>query len=510
MRTFRRVAATFLLAFTLPISGSQASSSPPAVTADASGSITVMGRNLYLGADVAIALDLLPDMPAAAQFMWDQVASTDFGARVDLLAKEAADHHPDVIGLQEATVWECRANAWSRAVPVFDFTTQFLAATAAAGVEYRIAEHNGVQANNPGYSIPSIPGLTTVRDPHTFQPLFGKDSADCGFVIGDALLVRADLADQVLAAGTSDFENRYAVVPVVFTIDRGYAWADLNIAGTTVRAVTAHLESLWDTGVVPPSAAQAKQLVADLAPTTVPLIVIGDFNSDPRDPRPEGAPNGGGQPLSSDACQAQPESPTATTAHADCSAYWTMIASGYADAGPDSLAAVNWTWGSEGDLAGPDPERLKVALDGGNEYGFTDRLDYVFTRNAAKAESAEVIGDQWPVGETWECNDPAQVKTTEASSALLASRGVIEAPLTGKGVCLPTDHAGIVTEIRVSGPPGAQAVPAPDGHSSFLRLNLLGWIGVIVGVLLFLLVLLIWGSYRLLTRGRRRRASASD
>ncbi|MFM2202835.1 MAG: hypothetical protein RL673_494, partial [Actinomycetota bacterium] len=38
--------------------------------------ITVMSRNIYLGADVGVALELIPDFPAAAQFMWDQVKKT--------------------------------------------------------------------------------------------------------------------------------------------------------------------------------------------------------------------------------------------------------------------------------------------------------------------------------------------------------------------------------------------------------------------------------------------------
>ena len=184
-------------------------------------------------------------MPAAAQFMWDQVATTDFDQRVSLLAEEAAAAQPDVIGLQEATIWSCRPKPWSAPVPVFDFTTQFLEATAEAGVEYKVAERGGITAQNPGYEIPSIPFLTTVEDPDTFQPLFGTDTADCGFVIGDTLLVRADIAKDVLAVGTGEYDDRYAVAPVVFTIDRGYAWADIAIAGTTIRAVTTHLESLW-------------------------------------------------------------------------------------------------------------------------------------------------------------------------------------------------------------------------------------------------------------------------
>lgn len=341
-------------------------------------------------------------------------------------------------------------------------------------------------------------------DPETFQPLFGSDTADCGFVIGDALLVREDLGGAVQAVGTTEYEERHPVVPVVFTIDRGYAWADLALAGTTVRVVTTHLESMWSEGAVPPSAIQARQLVEDLAPTTAPLVVLGDFNSDPRDPRGPDDTNPGTQPEAWADCPAQPANPTAQTADPSCSAYWTMVAAGFADAGPDALDPANRGWGAASDLAGPDPERLPVSLAQGNDAGFTDRLDFVFTRNGAQATRAEVIGNEWPDGRhVWACDDPSQVATTEASSAILAAAGKGSA-ITGRGVCLPTDHAGLVVALDVTATAGA-AAPAPPEHSAWLRISLLGWLGIILGVLVLVLVLILWGVYRLATRGRRRR-----
>ena len=488
----------------------RADTAVPAAQGD--GQLRVMARNLYLGADVGVALDLLPDMPAAAQFMWDQVAATDFSARVGLLAGEAAAAKPDVIGIQEATTWQCRPHPWSKARTVFDFTEQFLAATVKAGIPYVVAEKDGERAVNPGYSIPAIPFLTTIQDPATFQPMFGTDSADCGFVIGDALLVRADMAGSVQAAGTSEYGDRYAVVPVVFTIDRGYAWADLAIGGTTVRAVTTHLESMWSSDAVPTARQQAQQLVSDLASTTIPLVVIGDFNSDPRDPRPAGSDqNPGGQPKSSDACPAQATDPTAQTADATCSAYWTMVGAGYTDSGPDAQLPANRSWGADGDLAGPNPERLRIALQQGNEAGFTDRLDYVWAKNGARPVSAQIIGNQWPDSpDTWACDDSSQIKTTEQSSAILAEAGLAQ-PITGRGVCLPTDHAGVVAVLDVSAGPAGTVTDqaAPPDHSS-LRIDLLGWLLIVVAVLLLALVLVVWLIYRLATRGRRRRRRAEQ
>ncbi len=72
--------------------------------------ITVMTRNLYLGADVGVAMDLIPNLPAAAQFMWDQVKATNFNNRAPKLAAEVIAARPDVIGIQEATIWFCKKN----------------------------------------------------------------------------------------------------------------------------------------------------------------------------------------------------------------------------------------------------------------------------------------------------------------------------------------------------------------------------------------------------------------
>jgi hypothetical protein len=40
--------------------------------------------------------------------MWDQMRKTDFQARAKLLAKEINQNQPDLIGIQEATIWKCQ------------------------------------------------------------------------------------------------------------------------------------------------------------------------------------------------------------------------------------------------------------------------------------------------------------------------------------------------------------------------------------------------------------------
>jgi hypothetical protein len=97
--------------------------------------------------------ELIPDMPAAAQFMWDQVNKNDFSKRSVALAAEIKEYQPDVIGLQEATIWYCKKNAWSKKTEVFNFTDELLEAL---GGDYVLANKDGNTAFNPGYSINPI------------------------------------------------------------------------------------------------------------------------------------------------------------------------------------------------------------------------------------------------------------------------------------------------------------------------------------------------------------------
>ena len=158
--------------------------------------------------------------------MWDQVRKTDFSQRAPKLAAEFAATKPAVIGIQEATIWYCKKDLWSGKVEVFNFLNQLIEATKKTGTGYSLAVEpvKKTRAFNPGYSIAAIPYLTKVVDPTTFQPLFKQDSASCGFTIGDALLVRDDLKDQVLAVGNSEYEASYSIIPTLMTIYRGYSW----------------------------------------------------------------------------------------------------------------------------------------------------------------------------------------------------------------------------------------------------------------------------------------------
>ena len=400
-----------------------------------------MSRNIYLGADVGVALELIPDMPAAAQFMWDQVNKNDFSKRSVALAAEIQSYKPDVIGLHEATIWYCKKNAWSKKVEVFNFTDQLLQALDG---DYVLASKDGKTAFNPGYSINPIPFLTMVKDPERFQKVFGQDKAACGFQIGDALAIKKELAGQVVRVGNTEYEDSYSIVPTLMTIYRGYTWADINIANIPVRFITTHLESIWDENKVPNAAKQATQLIKDVKETNMPLVIIGDFNSDPRDPRPANAANPGLQPTASEECPA---------GSSKCNAYRLMKEAGFNDAGPDASDPTTYTWGMNALLTGPDPDRLKAAQAMGNEYGFTDRLDYIFTKNGIDVTTSQIIGYKAPYA---------------------------------------TDHAGVLAEFTILNTLTGESAPLPE-HKRF-PISFWQWVGIA------LLALIIWRIIRRLTR----------
>jgi len=402
---------------------------PPGVVAAADespASFSVVTQNLYLGADIGMALDLVPDLPAAAQAMWTQVQATDFPARAPALADIVTEVNPVVVALQEVTRWVCTPDADTEPVAVVDFTGEYLAALGAAGTSYEVASANGTAAVSPGFAIDPIIGATVVNDPGVFGPLFGVDEVSCGFEVEDVVLVRSDFADAVTATGFVTYDTSTSFIPGFIEVERGFAYADVTVGGVDVRFVSTHLESARPDGEDPPSALQARQLVDELAGVTTPVVVMGDFNAGP----------------ASDFTGATCEGRT-------CNSYLTMLDAGFIDAGPDATDPANNTFGAGDLLAGVPERRATVGLEVGNPVGFASRLDYVVVSGGVSVVDARVLGNDWPEGlGVWSCDDPAQLADNEAYAAVLG----VDAPPAG--ACFASDHATVAAELTLAGGEG--------------------------------------------------------
>jgi hypothetical protein len=138
-----------------------------------------------------------------------------------------------------------------------------------------------------------------------------------------------------------------------------------------------------------------------------------------------------------------------------------MAEAGFVDAGPDATNPLNFTWGTNALLTGPDDARIASAKEMGNPYGFTDRLDYVFMKNGVTATNARIVDNSWPKSSTtWTC---------------------------GTQECFPSDHAGLVAKLNI---------PVSSSQDSALDPNSRFPIGIWDGVLIALLGLVTWRVIR--------------
>ena len=79
----------------------------PASASAAKDDVTVMSRNVYLGANLDPAIGA-PDVPSAidgAGVIYNEIERTNFPERAVLLADEIKDAKADLVGLQEVALW---------------------------------------------------------------------------------------------------------------------------------------------------------------------------------------------------------------------------------------------------------------------------------------------------------------------------------------------------------------------------------------------------------------------
>src|SRR5919112_1231620 len=101
----RRLGATLAcVAAALPLAAPAAAPAQSKAKRD----VTVMTRNVYVGADL-IPLATQPNREAfeqAATGVYQTLVNNDFRTRAKALAREIRKHKPDVVGLQEAARWQ--------------------------------------------------------------------------------------------------------------------------------------------------------------------------------------------------------------------------------------------------------------------------------------------------------------------------------------------------------------------------------------------------------------------
>jgi endonuclease/exonuclease/phosphatase family metal-dependent hydrolase len=262
-RAVHRSPRAFVAALLALVLGLSVVAASPAAAADGR-SLTVMTRNLYLGAslDSAILAQDTTEFLVAVATIYATVQFTDFATRSEAVADEIAAAEPDLVGLQEVSNWVAIGPT---AAPSIDFLTVLMEDLADRGLSYSVA---AVSENATVGPVPLV------------APCDG-DVGACLLIFQDRDVILVNDARRGLSVSNpqSALYEAQAVLdtPVgPLSFSRGWASVDATLRGRTVRFVNTHLE----TGAFPSvQEAQAAEFLAGPVRGPGVVIAVGDFNS---------------------------------------------------------------------------------------------------------------------------------------------------------------------------------------------------------------------------------------
>lgn len=298
-------------------------------------SLKVMTYNMYLGTDFTdIFTAQTPEVLVVevAEAFTDVLAG-NVPERTTEIADQIAAASPDLVGLQEVALW--RTGAFMDPAPATDVAVDHLQllmnALALRGLHYApIVIQTNLDAELPGVFSPTA-------------------ALDIRFTDRVVILARTDLKKSEFKledaqAGSYSISLTIPVLGQPITVLRGWTLADVKHRGKTYRFVNTHLESFHPQV----NLAQAQELLLGPTNTGLPVILVGDFNSD-------AATNG--------------------------TAYLMITGGGFADIWsnePPSNPGLTWP------LSGEIPNTITTP---------TERLDLVFTRGRITLTDADIVGE---------------------------------------------------------------------------------------------------------------------
>ncbi|RKU14854.1 endonuclease [Candidatus Poribacteria bacterium] len=227
--------------------------------------LTVMTYNVYVGGspDGLLAVENLLQVPQEVANMYNAVIASDFPSRAAAIAQSIKAYQPHLIGLQEISLIR-RQSPGDRITGglveaeevVLDFLQILMDALQAEGLNYQVA----AQVENLDIEMPMFTdtGIDDVR-----------------LTDYDVILSRSDVV--VSRPMSTNYTNALTIEMLGLEVQRGYIAVDATISGVTYRVINTHLEAeeLGQGSRV----AQAQELVNNLQDETLPIILLGDFNT---------------------------------------------------------------------------------------------------------------------------------------------------------------------------------------------------------------------------------------
>jgi len=340
MSRARRIAQGFVAAAAAAVVALAGASAPVVAAPDrgnAQRELGVATYNVYLGADLTplFAARNLQEFVAAAGGVYAQMEYTDFPRRAEAIADQIAEHEPEVVGLQEVALWQ-RGPLGGQLSTTYDFLPILRDALAERGLDYDPV------ATNVNFGTP--------------QPVPISATEQASFLDRDVILARSDLPASALKVSNPQsalFDASLTLPSAIgpIAVPRGYSTVDVKVRGTWVRVANTHLEAFGGRSI---RELQGRELIAALAGSPYPVIVLGDLNTCPEN---------------TDPCTLD-------------DTYEDFVAAGYTDA-----------WAERHGITGGWTSGQSATLDDPNE--ITHRIDYVMHRGAGvSAADVEVIGEE--------------------------------------------------------------------------------------------------------------------
>ncbi len=239
-----------------------------AASTKAAAQITVMTRNMYVGADVDPVLNALiggGDVTAALQTALAELQRTDFPVRINGIADEIARNRPYVLGLQEAYEMHLDLAALGLGTGTIDlnFPAAIEAALAARGLNYQVANKSELT------NAVLMGGAVTLAD----HDMLLYDPAHVSLLPGGFWnIFQHNLLD--------------GVPNVPFPVLRGYIVQPAVVEGVPTLVVNSHTEAgNANPGLTVLRYAQALELAAVVAQAGMShAILMGDLNDTPGTP----------------------------------------------------------------------------------------------------------------------------------------------------------------------------------------------------------------------------------
>jgi endonuclease/exonuclease/phosphatase family metal-dependent hydrolase len=233
------------------------------------GIVKVMSRNVYIGTNVTDLLDApsIELIPLAVAAGFSNVLQSNFSERADALVTEIEKTLPHLIGLQEMNQFYIQSpgdfldgNPVAATEIVLDFIEILEAALVARGLEYRVVK----TVENADIELPM---LKIEGDQVIFDDIRIKDH--------DVILARNDVVTSNEVAVPYDARLIIDESLGIF-IPRGYVACDAQIGETSLVFANTHIESVDSVEL---KLAQVNQLLDAYKDESLPVILVGDFNS---------------------------------------------------------------------------------------------------------------------------------------------------------------------------------------------------------------------------------------